>query len=315
MTITREKLNELYCTFYSIPNDGLKIHTQDKVHYTKGKRSVLLIDEMNRAATDILNASLQLILDKRLNDHVLPIVDGKPTFVGAAINPADQDYTVNTFDPALLDRFVMATIEPDVGAWLDWARANNVAPIVRDFLAEHPDRLHFTDEKDGITATPRSWASLGRTMDNVDRIAPEILHSLMKGHLGTALSSQFLMYFNNYFKVIKLADVEKFITTKSKATKDIEKLGAQVNKLLASQEVIQKQELATQFYDKYIQFETAEEARPLLAMLYSLDIEILNGFLKSKSSADTTNYNKLAKFDGEINNKALFKRIIAKTQA
>ncbi len=108
MLITREQLNILYCEYIKDYSGQLLLHLQELVKYKKAKRSVLFLDEMNRSATDTLNASLQLVLDRRLNDHRLPIVNGRPTLVAAAINPADADYTVNTFDPALLDRFILA---------------------------------------------------------------------------------------------------------------------------------------------------------------------------------------------------------------
>ena len=81
-----------------------------------------------------------------------------------------------------------------------------------------------------------------------------------------------------------------------------------------SQEVIQKQELAEQFYDKYIKVETAQEAYPLITYLAALDIEILAGFLTTKKGADVQNYLKLARFDGELTNKSLFTSIVAKVQ-
>lgn len=316
MTISREHLNNLYHEFYGLINDSLKLHIQDKVTYKKAKRSILLIDEMNRAHTDVLNASLQLVLDRRLNDHRLPIVGGKPTLVAAAINPADADYTVNTFDPALLDRFVVCHLDPDTATWLDdFARPNDLAPVVRDFLAEHPDRIHWTPADNGVGATPRSWTALARVMANIDRVAPEVQFQVMKGCIGHELASQFLSYYNNYAKVVKVEDVEKLIATKSKRTTDVEKLGDHVNKLIENQEAMQKTELAENMFAKYISAKDANAALPLIAFLYGLDLEILNGFLKNKKESDEANYKRLADFDGTLNNKGLFRRVTTRIKS
>lgn len=316
MLITREQLNQLYCDYISDYSGQLLLHLQNKVSYKKSKRSILLIDEMNRAHTDTLNASLQLVLDRRLNDHRLPIVNGKPTLVAAAINPADADYTVNTFDPALLDRFVVGTLDADTATWLDdFARPNNLAPVVRDFLAEHPDRIHWTPADNGVGATPRSWTALARVMANIDRVAPEVQFQVMKGCIGHELASQFLSYYNNYAKVVKVEDVEKLIATKSKRTTDVEKLGDHVNKLIENQEAMQKTELAENMFAKYISAKDANAALPLIAFLYGLDLEILNGFLKNKKESDEANYKRLADFDCTLNNKALFRRVTTKIKA
>jgi hypothetical protein len=312
-SVSREDLNNLYCTYYNEMNDGLKLHIQDKVTWAKAKRSVLFLDEFNRAPMDILNASLQLILDKRLHSHVLPVINGKPTFTIAAINPSDSgDYTTNSMDPALMDRFIHGTIEPDTKAWIKWARPNQLAPVVIDFLAEHPDRLHYTAKDAKSSATPRSWASLAKTMANIDQIPEEIQFQVMKGLVGQELASQFLAYYNNYAKTVKMEDIEALIAKKAKRTTDISKIAKDVKALIKDQEAIQKSELAEQFYQKYTKFDDAQDALPLVAFLSGLELETLNGFLKSKKSDDFENYMKLAKFDGVLNSKKLFTSITTK---
>ena len=315
--IDRGELNEAYCRYTGVTNDRLHIINQSLVSYTKARRSVLFLDEFNRAPVDILNASLQLVLDKRLHSHQLPVINGRPTFVIAAINPADGDYTVNTFDPALLDRFVHGKVEPDCKAWLDdYARPRDLAPVVRDFLAEHPTRIHYTPADNSIGATPRSWSALADIMAVIDQIAPEVHFQVMKGCIGHELASQFLSYYNNYAKVVKLEDIEKLVATKLKRTPgmSVEKLGEHINKLLANQEAMQKTELAENMYAKYITASDATAAVPFIAFLYGLDLEILNAFLKNKKDSDQANYMQLAKFDDTLNKKGLFKRIVTKIQ-
>ena len=312
-TTTREELNTIYAFYINDTSGSLLLHTQNLVTYKHSKRSVLFLDELNRAPVDILNASLQLILDKRLNDHVLPIVNGKPTLIVAAVNPDGEDYTVNSFDPALLDRFITGTVEPDAKAWLeDFARPKDISQVVRDFIAEHPDRIHYTPADSTTGATPRSWTSLATIVDKLDKIPNEIHFQLFKGCVGTEIASQFLAYYNNYSKVVKIEDLEALIDKKSKRSKNPETIAKHVHKLIAKQEAIQKTELANAFFDKYISKEEHKDMLPLLSYLYALDLEILNGFLKSKKESDTTNYMTLAAADGTLNNKGLFKKITTK---
>lgn len=312
-TIDREFLNTLYCNFTNTSNDHLYITNQTLVTYTKARRSVIFLDEFNRAPSDILNASLQLVLDKRLHSHILPVINNQPTFVVAAINPADADYTVSSFDPALLDRFIYGVVEPDAKAWLDdYARPKNLSQVVRDYIAEHPTKIHYTPADNSVGATPRSWSALADVVAIIDQIPAEIHFQVFKGCVGTELAAQFLSYFNNYSKVVKLEDIEKLVKTKSARTKDVEKIAVHVNKLIASQEAIQKTELAENLFTKYIGKDTPEEALPLLAYLYAIDLEVLAAFLKDKKEADTTTYMKLAALDATLNNKGLFKKITTK---
>lgn len=313
LPVQRGELNKIYCDYTSTTNDRLHIVAQDLCSYKYAKRSVLFLDEFNRAPMDILNASLQLVLDKRLHSHQLPIINGKPTFVVAAINPSDSgEYTTNSMDPALMDRFTHGTIEPDAKAWLAWARNSGVAPVVCDFITEHPDRIHYTSGDGKSSATPRSWTSLGNTMNKIDKIPQGIQFQVMKGIIGQELAGQFFSYYNNYSKVVKMEDIEAVIEKKAKKTTEIDKIAADVKKLIKDQEAIQKSELAEQFYKKYVQVDNAQDALPLVAFLAGLELETLNGFLKSKKESDFENYMKLAKFDGVLNNKNLFKTVTTK---
>lgn len=305
--VGRGLLNQTYCEYYGLLNDELHIiSNQTNLTYKHAKPAVLFLDELNRSPLDVRQGTMQLVLERELHSHKLPYVNGVQTQIVAAINPADQ-YQVDELDPALLDRFLHITVESDTPAWLDWARNNKVNDVVTSFIAENPTKLHFQPEDGSIGATPRSWAKLANFVDVMDKIPGEIRHAVMKGKIGSALASQFLTYYNNFSKTLKMADIEKEI---KKATKkypeDIEKVGEAVKKLIANQEVIQKSEMAKNFFAKYIKHDKAADAYPLLAYLYGLELELRAAFLKNTRQESVENYTKLAKFDKELNNKKLF---------
>ena len=306
--ITRTELNHLYCKFYNLIETRLYlVLNQNNVVNTKSTASVLFLDELNRANLDTRNACMQLILEKELHCHKLPFVNGKQTMIVAAANPTDG-YQVDELDPALLDRFLTIDAEADVGAWLSWAGDTGINDIVRSYIAENPTRLHYTP-KSGKGATPRSWAKLAAFMDSAESIPQEVLYPILCGKIGSELGSQFLSFYNNYSKVIKMEDIEALIAKKHKSTSKIEATAKHVAKLIEKQEAIQKQELANQFLAKYVNL-PADDALPMLAYLYALELEIVNSLLKSYKESDNDSYMKLAKIDGELNQKALFKRIV-----
>lgn len=309
--ISREELNRMYCKHYHLPVDGLRLLRQDDVVYEDAVRSVLFLDEFNRSPSDILNASLQLILDKRLHSHVLPRVKGKDTFIVSAINPSDGDYTVAEFDPALLDRFVTCDLETDAGAWLEWAAANNVNEIVRDFIMENRAKLHFTPKGGGKGSSSRSWTKAAAYLDSINNTPDETTPYYLKGVIGDSLAAEFLLYVQGYVKSMSVEQIEE-IVTKKKSIKSVEKLGAHIGTLIEEIEAIKKIELAESLYDKYKDAKTYEEAKPYLAYLYALPTENLAGYLSSMKQGNMEGYKQLVSIDDEANKKGLFHRIVSK---
>lgn len=312
--VSRVALNEYYIEFFRILDGHLQlVNGQTEVLCSESRQSVLFLDELNRAPIDVRQSALQLVLERQIHEHVLPTVNGKRTMIVAAINPADT-YQVDELDAALLDRFLHIDLEADVDAWLDWARETEVNSVVTSFLAEFPDKLHYIPEDGSKGATPRAWAKLAAFMDIADEIPREVMFSIMKGKIGQLIGGQFLSYFNNFSKVIKMEDVEKLVEEQSKRVKKVETLGKKVNKLMEHQEALQKHELAKQLIKKYIDVEEVKDAMPLMAYLYGLDLEILASFLKDFKASDNVKYLKIAKLDGELNGKALFLKILSKVQ-
>jgi len=265
----------------------------DNLHQTskQGKKCALFLDEISRAALDVRQASLQLVLDKKIHQHKLP----ENTLVVAADNPDNGLYQVEAMDPALLDRFLAIDVEVDVEGWLKWARGKKVNPIVRDFIAENPKKLHFIPNEGAdcnISATPRSWTKLASYIDNIDNIPKAVHYQIIKGKIGTALAAQFLNFIQNYSKMVSVEDIEDLTSKLLKSTKDIEKIGEGIRELIKDTEVVQKEELLITLINKYTQ-KTAEESYPMLGTLYALDFENLAGILKKYQTNENEKYLKI----------------------
>jgi hypothetical protein len=311
--LSHQEVGDLIGIPHTIKNDDVTITTWSapiwfqriKNAAMNGKKTILFLDELNRAPIDVRQSALQLVLERKIHEHILPVVNGQRTMIVAAINPADE-YQVDELDPALLDRFLHISVEADVGAWLKWARKEGVNQIVCDFIAEHPNRIHWTPADGGIGATPRSWAKLADFMDNIDSIPDEIIFQIMKGKVGVELGSQFYSFFKNYVDVVKVSDIEKIVADNSDIT-DVEEIAEIIAKRIEKTEAIHKSELCAQLADKYMK---EENIIPFWAYLYALPIEICVAFLKSYRKDNLKYYKKLAAVDAELNGKQLFKRIV-----
>lgn len=308
--ITRTELNSMYARFYDLPDDRLHLVSRTStVSCAKSRKSILFLDELNRSNLDVRQASLQLVLNKEIHCHKLPYVNGEPTFIVAAINPSDL-YQVDELDAALLNRFCKVELQPDLKSFLTWGRETKLNQVVLDYLAENPTKLHWQPSDGGIGATPRSWAKLAAYMERIDSIPPEVRFTIFKGKLGAEIGGQFLQFFNNYSKVIKVEDIETLVAKQMKKSQNPEVIAKAIEKLISKQEAIQQTQLAELLYAKYINKDrTATEAMPAIAFFYALPLEVLATLLKSKRNTDQPTYLKLAEFDLELNGKKLFTKI------
>jgi len=306
--ITRLELTKLYQEFYDLP-DGSLILGQTKVRNKKSRFTSIFLDEISRAPLDVRQAALQLVLDRKIHQHDLPITNGQRTFIVAADNPDNGDYAVEELDRALIDRFTSVDVEVDVQGWLDWARVKKVNKIVRAFIADNPSKLHFMPEDgsdDKVGATPRSWTKLGAYIDIISTVPKELHYTIINGKIGKALASQFLNFMNNYQSMVSVEDIEMLVKELSDKGLNIEQIGKGVAELTKDSEVVQKTELINALVDKYI---NEKDNLPMMAMFYSLETEILAATLKKISTKDEDNFFKLAEIDRVLNDKKLFTKI------
>lgn len=315
--VDRGELNKMLCTYYFLAEDRLQLVDQEAVEYLDAVRSVLLLDEFNRCNQDILNAALQLILDNRLHNHVLPRIGGKPTLIIASINPPNGDYQVQEFDPALLDRFLELEVEPDLSAWVKWARENNVNKTVIEFLVANPKKFHFTPEDMSKGTSARTWTRISKYIDLMQDSNRNPDVNYVKGTVGPATAALFLNYYSNRKSMVSLEDLEDAIGKEVMAVRDNgqvpnpEAVSAVIESTVKKLEPVQRADFCDLFLKKYVEVDTFMEAMPLLAYLYALPLENLSSALKSLQSSSMEQYAKLVKLDNVANRKKLFKKVVA----
>jgi len=276
----------------------------------RGIPSVLFTDEISRSAADVRANALQLVLEKRLHNHVLPTVNGKKTLIVAADNPDNGMYDVESLDPALINRFLPVEVGVNSETWLDWARKNEVNNIVREFISQNPSKLEFhPDNGETVTATPRSWAMLSNYINNQENIDPHLLYTIMKGKIGSALALQFTEFMKTYTDNVSVEDIENLVNELKTKTDSVIKISTGVKELIQDLEAIQKTELLKSLYEKYSKEEDSKDVYPLMTFLHALEPEILVGFLK-KLKEDEGSNNKIVQWDNELTGKALYKNIV-----
>jgi MoxR-like ATPase len=156
---------------------------------------ILFLDELNRAADDVLHAAFQLVLDRAVGQYVLP-----PGWSVVAAGNFAEGYTVNNFDdPAFLDRFAHLVLTPGqttAGEWVSWMRRKYSAEADAVIQFAMADLKHLYGETKGglgftIQPSPRSWEAVVRVLAHAQGAAEspavrEVLAGLVGRELATA---------------------------------------------------------------------------------------------------------------------------------
>lgn len=316
--ISRDELNKLYCTYGGLFPSTLHILRQDLVHYTKGKRSLLNLDEFNRAEPQVLRSSLQLIENKRLHNHILPKVCGQETVIVACINPASDGYQVDTLDPALLDRFLFIDVTVSPSEWIEWAKQANLPSVVTDFIAENHDKLHFVPEDGTKGTSPRSWEAFANYLDNIEQAGPDAYSTYATGVLGSSTAARFILFHQSYANNVNIKtitkDLKKIIkpyvtdTLEDVPKVDLQELADEFT-LIEKVNTLHMEDFASALADNAHQ-KSVKDRMAALVFLYALPLEVLSSFIQKFKRSDLAAFKALVETDRAFNDKALIKKIV-----
>jgi energy-coupling factor transporter ATP-binding protein EcfA2 len=185
--------------------------------------AVLLLDEINRASQEVIQSAFQIVLDGELNGWPLH----PDTVVYSAIND-DSRYTVNQMDPALLDRFWVVDLFPDLNDWIKWAEGEgNVHETVTSFIKTSSIFLDPATNADLNTVQPsrRSWKRLNDTLVKsklIDTPEDPMFYNVSIGFVGVEAASAFQQYARDENSRIS---GEEILNSYTKIRKRIKKLG------------------------------------------------------------------------------------------
>ncbi|MBO6755726.1 MAG: AAA family ATPase [Roseibium sp.] len=136
----------------------------------------LFFDELDRAAPAVQNAALQIILDRKIGEHVLP----DTVRIVAAGNGATDRVGTNRTSSAGNNRFAHIDVEHDLDAWKAWALKTGLHPMIIAFLSFRPALLHdMSDRSAKSFPTPRAWAQVANFADSPDQIRLDLVTGLV----------------------------------------------------------------------------------------------------------------------------------------
>jgi len=172
---------------------------------------ILFLDEVNRCKPQLQDAVMQILDQKRLDEYVL----SDNTIVLGAMNPATEEYDVNEFEAAVVDRFIAVSVENSVEDILTYAISHGWNQSIIDLIAYGGHDIAVTGKTDlpQKKFTPRGLRQL-QDIAPVIADVPEVANELVIGAIGPKGFEKW-KHSETYKKV---PSAEEYLKNKSKYT-------------------------------------------------------------------------------------------------
>lgn len=273
---------------------GLPARGEDRTVFLKPDwwpedgNTIIFLDEINRAHRSVRNAIMQLLVDKRIHNHVLP----ENAWIMAAMNPPDEEYDQAELitDPAFISRFFILEITPDTKEWLDWAERTGVVEEVRRFIRDYPEFLaseRTLSLKLSLKPSPRSWYKLSNVLKTLSEEDKEKYgYVLAAGIVGPEAAKAF---YESFLQKMRIPSAEEVLLKgEYELPKDVHVMNTLVLRIIAYLERIDR---------KTLQEHSPTISKNLVKLSGELPKEIFYGILRYLVDASHRNDEKSDLFD------------------
>lgn len=173
------------------------------------EKGLLVLEEINRVPSDTTSVLYPLLLERKINNHSL----ASGWKIGVTMNPDTMNYSVNSLDDAMLDRFVSIEVTADLDDYIEYSVRNNPNDDVLAFLQACPDMLLITKKAADATAlskspTPRGWTKVQEIMNNCS-LSDKLMKQLIAGIVGPETASALFGFIRD--KDFKIPSTEKLL--------------------------------------------------------------------------------------------------------
>lgn len=205
----------------SVSKEGIHFeYSGDSDQYTMYvvDKAVLLLDELTAAPSEVQNAALQLVLDRRVGEYDVPITT---PMIGAG-NTEDDLAFVHQIPAPLANRMAFFRVEATLGDFLNHATAIGVDPMIISYLEYRGSgQVSDGEKKTGIGRlhgfnpdhymsgnyafpTPRSWVRLSEQLKDAPK---EIENNIICGMIGKEVGNEFIVFRDQHRGLIDINDI------------------------------------------------------------------------------------------------------------
>jgi midasin (ATPase involved in ribosome maturation) len=179
---------------------------------------ILFLDELPSAPPSVQAAAYQLVLNRRIGEHVLP---AKCSIIAAGNRDNDRGVTYKMPKP-LANRFVHIELRVDADEWINHAINKGVHKDIVSYISHMKQDLFVFDPASASHsfATPRTWFFLDRLLKKCENVNKDTLATMIAGSIGDGIAVKFLQHRKIAEKLPKAIEVlDGSVTTLD--TKDI----------------------------------------------------------------------------------------------
>ena len=167
-----------------------------------GANGILFADELTNANTAVQGALLQLFLDRRLGEYVLP----DSWRIVAAGNRQSDRASANRLSTAAANRFAHIDIEADVKDWTLWASVHGIHPVIIAFVSLRTELLHqMPTNGNPAFPTPRAWANVSRAL--VQSGGLDMAYEIAAGLVGQGAAIEFSGFVRVWQSMPRIPDI------------------------------------------------------------------------------------------------------------
>lgn len=153
--------------------------------------TLAFLDDLGQATPLVQAATMQLLLARRVNNHIVP---DHVTFLAATNRRQDRAAVSGVLEPVKSRFMSILNLEVDVEDWLTWAAQEDIPPIIRAFIRWRPNLLHDFKATGDMTnsPSPRTVAHVAELYD--DKYSAEIEYELYTGAAGEGFALEFMAF-------------------------------------------------------------------------------------------------------------------------
>ena len=210
LRLSMKTLNQISGTpYFNLNKNTLEFAYDPLLPTDENDTSIVFLEEISTAPSAIQASAYQLVLDRRINEYVLP----EGTAVIAAGNRETDRGVVHSMPKPLCDRFLHVDLKSDTEEWLEWAMDNNVHSDVIGFIGGNPHKLNnFTGEKaTTVFTTPRTWGDFASPMmwymDRNNITNKKDVVRLLATAIGEPMAYEFYEHRRIISKLPKISDI------------------------------------------------------------------------------------------------------------
>jgi len=186
--------------------------------------SVLVLDEINTGTMQMMAVAMQLVLDRRVGDYVVP----DNCAILAMGNRSKDSRAVMQMPKPLRNRFAHYTLIYDHESWIEHCKRTNLAPEIVAFGRFRPDRVSTQPVGDNHAyASPRSLYRCAAYVNQPSHLRYKAFCAMIGKDDGSELESFVSMYqaLSNIDDILANPKTAKLPTERSEAYAVVTALG------------------------------------------------------------------------------------------